>query len=317
VLTASGPIDISFALGLARHEADAPVLQIQQSLSAIGSAREAGKSLEWYRGHDPQIRRQLSMISDLRHAMEQGRLRLDYQPKLSLKTNRIADAEALIRWFDEAGNKISPDDFIPLAEETGMISEITLYALRAAAAQLAHWAREGVAIRVAVNVSAIDLAGPAFAADVERILAASGVPASQLTIEVTESALLRSPDKAIATLNALRSSGIRLSVDDYGTGQSTLSYLKRLPVHELKIDRSFISEIATNPSDEIMVRSTINLAHELGLEVVAEGIEDEASLNVLRKLGCDYAQGYFISRPLEPANFMAKVLAVGDAAKAA
>lgn len=317
VQTASGPVDVSFTLGLARHERGAPVLQIQQALSAVGAARAAGKPSEWYRGSNPQLRRQLSMMSDVRVAMTEGRLRLEYQAKMSLKTNRISDAEALIRWFDTDGNRIPPDEFIPLAEETGVISEITLFALRTAAAQLARWSSEGIPMRVAVNVSAIDLANPGFAEEVASILAASGAAESQLSLEVTESALLRSPDQAIATLNHLRGSGIRLSVDDYGTGQSTLSYLKRLPVHELKIDRSFISEITSNSSDQIMVRSTIDLAHELGLEVVAEGIEDAATLQVLRDLNCDYAQGYLISRPLAPEDFIRMANSGWKAKKAA
>ena len=155
-------------------------------------------------------------------------------------------------------------------------------------------------MRVAVNVSAIDLATPDFADIVAGICEVGGIPPSQLALEVTESALLRSPAEAIATLNALRSRGFRLSVDDYGTGQSTLSYLKHLPVHELKIDKSFVTSLADNESDAIMVRSTINLAHDLGLDVVAEGIEDEATLGLLRDLGCNYAQGYFISKAVCP-----------------
>jgi EAL domain-containing protein (putative c-di-GMP-specific phosphodiesterase class I) len=181
-----------------------------------------------------------------------------------------------------------------------VIHELTLFALRAAAADIAAWARDGLAMRVAVNVSAIDLATPDFAGKVESICSAAGVPPSQLALEVTESALLRSPTEAIATLNALRARGFRLSVDDYGTGQSTLSYLKNLPVHELKIDKSFVTGLAQSESDTIMVRSTINLAHELGLEVVAEGIEEEPTLDKLRELGCDYAQGYFISKAIRP-----------------
>jgi EAL domain-containing protein (putative c-di-GMP-specific phosphodiesterase class I) len=259
-----------------------------------------GKSHDWYRGANPLARRQLSLMSELRQAMESGRLRIAYQPKMSLATGRIQDAEALVRWSDESGQAIPPDEFIPLAEETGVIHELTLFALRAVAADLAGWARDGLPMRVAVNVSALDLATSDFTAKVEAICAAAGVPPSRLALEVTESALLRSPTEAIRTLNALRAGGFRLSVDDYGTGQSTLSYLKHLPVHELKIDKSFVTALIESDSDAILVRSTINLAHELGLEVVAEGIEDEATLAMLRGLGSDYAQGYFISRAVGP-----------------
>jgi diguanylate cyclase len=305
VSTNAGAVDIALTMGLDRDPGCAAVLRIERALSAITSARSLGKPHEWYRGADPQLRRQLSMMSDLREAMEKGRLRLAYQAKMSLETSRIADAEALIRWHDENGKTVSPDEFIPLAETTGVIREVTMFALRAAMSDLARWAQQGAAMRVAVNLSALDLATEDFADDVERLLRESNVPPSQLTLEVTESALIRSPAEAITTLGRLRESGVRLAVDDYGTGQSTLSYLKHFPVHELKIDKSFVTTLATSESDAIMVRSTINLAHDLGLQVVAEGIEDGATLDMLRELQCDYAQGYFISKPVGPDEFFA------------
>lgn len=301
VATEAGLVDIALTIGIDRDEgAGAAVLRIERALSAITAARWMGRAHEYYRGTDPQVRRQLSLMSDLRQAMEQGRLRLHYQPKMSIGTGRIVDAEALIRWFDVSGKAISPDEFIPLAESTGVIREVTLFALRTAMTDLSHWAKEGVAMRVAVNVSAHDVATADFAEEVDRLLDEAGVPSSQLALEVTESALMRSPAEAIRTLTKLRERGIRLSVDDYGTGQSTLSYLKHLPVHELKIDKSFVTTLTQSKSDAIMVRSTINLAHELGLQVVAEGIEDQETLDLLREQGCDYAQGYFISKPLGP-----------------
>jgi EAL domain-containing protein (putative c-di-GMP-specific phosphodiesterase class I) len=301
--TSAGAVDIALTMGLDRDDACAAVLRIERALSAITSARSAGKPHEWYRGADPQLRRQLSMMSDLRLAMEKGRLSLAYQAKMSLETGRIADAEALIRWHDEDGKTVSPDEFIPLAEATGVIREVTMFALRTATSDLARWAQQGAAMRVAVNVSALDLATEDFAEEVARILRESNVPPSQLALEVTESALIRSPAEAIATLAKLRESGVRLAVDDYGTGQSTLSYLKHLPVHELKIDKSFMTTLATSDNDAILVRSTINLAHDLGLQVVAEGIEDSATLDRLRELQCDYAQGYFISKPVGATEF--------------
>ena len=304
VPTQAGPVDVSFTVGLERDEAGAAaVLRIEHALLAISNARSSGKSLEWYRGFAPRNRSQLSMMSELRQAMEEGRLRLAYQPKLSLATDRITDAEALIRWYDAEGHMVSPDEFIPLAEATGVIHEVTTFALRTALADMTQWISKGVAVRVAVNLSALDLTTPSFAETVAKLLAEFGVPPSQLALEVTESSLIRSSADAVATLEALRGQGVRLSVDDYGTGQSTLSYLKHLPVHELKIDKSFITTLATSESDAIMVRSTIKLAHDLGLQVVAEGIEDQATLDTLRGMGCDYAQGYFISKPIEPQQY--------------
>lgn len=318
VQSQAGPVDVTFTLGLERDAgSSAAVLRIERALAAISTARSEGRVLAWYREADPQIRRQLSMMSDLRHAMELGRLCLFYQPKMRVSTGRIADAEALIRWRDADGKFVAPDEFIPLAEATGVIREVTQYALSAAMADLQHWAREGVALRVAVNVSALDLIASDFVEEVGSILQKSKVPSSQLTLEITESALIRSPAEALSTLTALREMGIRLAVDDYGTGQSTLSYVKNLPVHELKIDKSFVTTLATNESDAILVRSTINLAHELGLQVVAEGIEDQATLDMLRELGCDYAQGYFISRPIASSDFLELAVKQGDTRRVA
>jgi EAL domain-containing protein (putative c-di-GMP-specific phosphodiesterase class I)/CHASE2 domain-containing sensor protein/GGDEF domain-containing protein len=301
VTTEAGPVDVAFTLGLDRHQpGDTAVLRVEHALSAIGRARSTGKSHAWYGGSDPIVRRQLSMMSALREAMDTGKLRLAYQPKMALASGHIADAEALVRWDDGQGNLVSPDEFIPLAEETGVIREVTLFALRSAMSDLARWAQRGITMRVAVNVSAVDLASASFIGEVDALLCESGLSASQLALEVTESALIRSPAEAIATMNALRDRGIRLSVDDYGTGQSTLSYVKHLPVNELKIDKSFVTSLSQSENDAIMVRSTINLAHELGLEVVAEGVEDRATLDKLRQLGCDYVQGYFIGKAVGP-----------------
>lgn len=296
--TSWGPVDVALTVGLENDDdASAPVLCIEHALSAIGNARLLGKNHAWHRTSEIRNRRHLSMMGELRQAMNQGDLRLAYQPKMALASGTTTDCEALIRWVD-GGQLISPDEFIPLAEATGVICEITAFALRTALADLGRWARSGLAMRVAVNISALDLATDGFADKVSQLIAKAGVPPSQLTLEVTESALLRSPEEAIATLAELRAGGVRLAIDDYGTGQSTLSYLKHLPVHELKIDKSFVTSLIANKSDQIMVRSTINLAHELGLEVVAEGIEDRSTFDMLAQFGCDYGQGYFIRRPV-------------------
>jgi EAL domain-containing protein (putative c-di-GMP-specific phosphodiesterase class I)/CHASE2 domain-containing sensor protein len=304
VVTASGAIDVALTGGMERDDGSAgAVLRIERALAAIGAARKHGNDCEWHRDSQLPDRRQLSMMGELRQAMENGSLRLSYQPKVCLRTGAIGDCEALIRWYG-ASNVVPPDEFIPLAEATGVIREVTVFAIRSALRDLSRWAREGVPMRVAVNVSALDLATGGFADEVCRLLDEANVPASQLTLEVTESALIRSPAEAVATLQDLRARGIRLAVDDYGTGQSTLSYLKHLPVHELKIDKSFVTSLAVSKSDQILVRSTIGLAHELGLQVVAEGIEDQRTLDMLRDLGCDYAQGYFISKPITPEQLL-------------
>ena len=238
------------------------------------------------------------MMGDLRRGMASGEVRIAYQPKLHLGSRQIESAEVLVRWDHPTEGSIPPDQFITLAESTGVIHELTEFVLQAAISDSARWRRMGVEISVAVNVSAMDISQPSFADKVRKLLGEFGVEPRNLGLEITESAIIRSSSAAIAALAELRELGVRLSIDDYGTGQSTLTYLKKLPVHELKIDQSFVKSLCASSADQILVRSTIDLAHDLGLQVVAEGIEDEATLGLLTSLGCDMAQGYYISRPI-------------------
>lgn len=299
VNTSSGPVDVLITVGLERgKERCSATLRIEHALAAIGRARTVGKSVLWYEGADQTNTRQLSMIGELRRGIEEGDVFLTYQPKLNLASGRISDAEALTRWQHPEEGFIPPDSFIPLAEATGVVRELTHFALETGLAACARWQSNDLSMRIAVNVSAADLASSGFVESVDRLLAKYEVSAASLAIEVTESAIIRSPEVAISVLGALRARGIRLAIDDYGTGQSTLTYLKELPVHELKIDKSFVTAMCTNRSDAIMVRSTIDLAHQLELKVVAEGVEDLATLNMLTSMGCDYAQGYFIGKPM-------------------
>lgn len=300
----SGKVDVMMTIGLAEWEGgQPPLVPIEHAMAAISMARAQGKSRAWYRAPDFDARRVLTLASDLRDSMENGRLFLVYQPKLSLKTNRISDAEALIRWHAPDGALVPPVDFIPLAEEMGFIPEITQFALGRATRDLAGWKNQHLHPRIAVNVSALDIESQSFVPSVTNALSAAGLSAAQLTLEITEGTLVRSADEASRNLRSLRDLGVRLSVDDYGTGQSTMSYLKNFPVHEVKIDKSFITFLKDNEGDRIMVRSTINLAHELGLDVVAEGIEDQETLDLLAEMGCDYVQGYFVSRPVQAEEF--------------
>jgi EAL domain-containing protein (putative c-di-GMP-specific phosphodiesterase class I)/CHASE2 domain-containing sensor protein len=299
VQTREGGVDVRLTFGLDRSPLDeGNVAKIERALAAISTARAAGDACHWYRGADPVVRRQLSMMGELRRGMAAGEVSLAYQPKLDLKTGRVTHAEALVRWHHPTDGLIPPDRFIPLAESSGVIKELTDFVMRIAIADCARLNALGRPMCVAVNVSAADIATPEFTGQVQAILAENGGQPSNLALEVTESAIIRSTATAISVPNELRQLGIRLSIDDYGTGQSTLSYLKQLPVHELKIDKSFVTALCSNSNDEIMVRSTIQLAHELGLEVVAEGVEDEATTELLKSLGCDYAQGYFVGEPM-------------------
>jgi EAL domain-containing protein (putative c-di-GMP-specific phosphodiesterase class I)/CHASE2 domain-containing sensor protein len=299
VQTREGAVDIHLTIGMDGGEVGHNVqLKIERALAAIGSARAAGEHCQWYQGSDPLVRRELSLMGELRRGMAQGEVSVAYQPKLDIATGWVTHAEALVRWRHPTDGFISPDRFVPLAESTGVIRELTGFVLRQAAADVARLRALGTPIRIAVNVSAADIGNTGFIDEVLDVIGHAGIDAGSLTLEVTESAIISSPATAIAVLTALRGHGIEIAIDDYGTGQSTLSYLKQLPVDELKIDKSFVTSVCEDDNDRIMVRSTINLSHELGLKVVAEGVEDAATLELLRSLECDYAQGYLIGKAM-------------------
>ena len=205
--------------------------------------------------------------------------------------------EALVRWRHPAFGLVPPDNFIPIAEQTGQINALTRWVFKAAVDQYNLWLGQGIDLNIAVNISAQDLRNPEFFDYISDTLKNAAVPADKLTLEVTESAVVDDPEAAIAVLQKFNDLGFFLSIDDYGTGYSSLAQLKQLPVHELKIDKSFVQKLEIDNDDRIIVRSTIELAHNMGLTVVAEGIEDEFVLNWLTEHGCEKAQGYFISRP--------------------
>jgi EAL domain-containing protein (putative c-di-GMP-specific phosphodiesterase class I) len=251
------------------------------------------------------LERRLVLMGELDQALVRGEIEVHYQPKLALATDRVASAEALVRWRHPTRGMIRPDLFIPLAEQADRIGALTLHVLARAVADLAAWRARGHDVSVAINLSAMLIAEPAFSAAVDTLLDAGTVPADRLIFEVTESATLADPERAAAQLRHFRAKGVAISMDDYGTGQSTLTYLRELPLSELKIDRSFVQHAHLNPGDALMVRSTIDLAHGLGLKVVAEGIEEPGCLALLRDAGCDLVQGYLIGRPMAADAFVA------------
>ena len=263
--------------------------------SAAEGATEADK--DW----------QLSMLSELDTAMADGSLWVAYQPKLDLASGRIKAAEALVRWRHPTRGFVPPDHFIPQIEARGQIMEMTLHVLRRALDDAGRLAAAGTPIEVAVNLSATLLGRAGLPDAILRALEEADAPPSRLTLEVTESAAVELRPEIIGALERLRDAGIRISVDDYGTGQSTMSYLKRFPAQELKIDKSFVQAMLSSSSDQILVRSTIDMAHELGLQVVAEGVEDAATLAALTACGCDSIQGYHVGRPM-PIDDLAAML---------
>ena len=301
-------VDVSASMGVSAcpaHGNDAQSL-LRHADVAMYLAKRHNTMAEIYdpRHHDQNVER-LSLLSELRLAVERDELVLYYQPKVSTAPDRVHHVEALVRWIHPTRGFVPPFEFIPFAEQTGYIKAITLWVMNAAIRQCGQWLQRGLEVNVSLNISARDLLNPDLPALFADMLRRHGCPARLITLEITESAVLDDPLRALANLQVLRETGCALSIDDYGTGYSSLSYLRQMPVSEMKIDRSFVMHLLDNPNDEIIVRSTIELAHNMGLKVTAEGVESEAVLERLRALGCDLAQGYLISKPI-PAEALEK-----------
>jgi EAL domain-containing protein (putative c-di-GMP-specific phosphodiesterase class I) len=263
--------------------------------------------LAWDDRYDHHSRERLSLMGDLRKAVDGDELALMYQPKIPLRGATDHYLEALVRWQHPARGLVPPAEFIPFAEQTGYIRAITQWVLTHAIAQCATWRRDGLPVNVSINISPRDLMDIRLPERFADLLQAQGCAAHWVALEITESGIMEDPERAIENLGRLHALGCGLAIDDYGTGYSSLAYLRRLPVDELKIDKSFVMNMARDPSDAMIVRSTIDLAHNMGLMVVAEGVDDEATLERLRALGCDMAQGYHFSRPLAAAEVVARM----------
>ena len=251
--------------------------------------------------------RQIQLIRDLRSAASDGQLQLYYQPKMDIRSGHVRQAEALLRWQHPELGMVSPAEFIPLAERTGSMFLLTGWVIEEGIRQLAEWNRKGLHMQLSLNISAEDLHGENLLMTVERLLKRYQLSAEQLIFEITESTAMRDPEHSLSVLEKLRDGGISLSVDDFGTGYSSLAHLKRLPVQELKIDQSFIRNLDETSEDAVIVRSTIEMSHNLGLKVVAEGVEYQHTLELLERWHCDTAQGYLISRPMDAVAFEAWV----------
>ncbi len=240
----------------------------------------------------------LTLVGELRRALNDHELVLYYQPKAELRTGQVLSVEALIRWLHPERGLVPPDEFIPIAQQTGLIKPLTLYVLDEALRQGREWARRGWELSVAVNVSMRNLIDLEFPDDVSRLLAKWDADPSQLELEITESTIVADPFRSKLVLDRLSALGVRLSIDDFGTGYTSLAYLKQLPVDGIKIDRGFVMNMVEDEDDDAIVRSTIDLGRNLGLEVVAEGVENDEIMSRLKALGCDFAQGYHLSRPI-------------------
>ena len=294
------PIDVQAAIGIALHPDhgdDADTL-LRRADMAMYAAKAGHQS---YAIYDPATDRtdaqQLALIAELREAIHADQLVLYYQPKISLQTGCVKGMEALVRWPHATRGMILPDDFIPMAEHTGLVNPLTTWVLGNALRQTRLWRKAGYGLSISVNLSARNLQQPDIVTEIQDLVHGGGVPPAALTLEVTESAIMVDPQRAHAILAELRAFGLRISIDDFGIGHSSLAYLKELPVDQLKVDKSFVMDF-TDKRNAAIVRSTIDLAHNLGLQVTAEGVEDELTLGALKAFGCDEAQGYHIGRPM-------------------
>jgi diguanylate cyclase (GGDEF)-like protein len=301
VFVEAQPIDITATLGLAlAAEGASSADEVMRCADlALERARREKRVLAVYEeALKPAARDQLSLLGELRHAVEHDELRLFFQPKIELKTGRVAGAEVLLRWQHPTRGLLSPVDFIPFAEQTGFIRRLTRWTLDHAIAQGAQWQQAGKALELAVNISVEDIGDIRLDSRVAGMLTRHQLPPALLTLELTESGFIEDPTRALRVLDAIAALGVNLSIDDFGTGYSSLSHLARMPVHEVKIDRSFVQGLESDPEFAPVVRSAIDMGHALGLKVVAEGIETEAAAARLRDFGCDIAQGYWYAKPM-------------------
>jgi diguanylate cyclase (GGDEF)-like protein/PAS domain S-box-containing protein len=280
------------------HGGDADTLLRKADVAMYVAKQTRGGYALYMPDQDQSSSERLTLVGALRRAIVDDELTLYYQPKVDCRSGAVAGVEALVRWQHPQQGLIAPDRFVPLAEQTGLIRPLTRWVLNAAVRQARAWHDEGLMLSVAVNLSAHDLQDAQLAHWITTLLARWDLRPQWLKLELTESALMSDPAQAMQVLTELCELGVRIAIDDFGTGYSSLGYLKRLPAHEIKIDRSFVADMAGQERDRAIVRSTIDLGHNLGLAAVAEGVEDQCTLDLLGGLGCDLAQGYFLSRPL-------------------
>jgi diguanylate cyclase (GGDEF)-like protein len=301
-------VDMGAGIGIAcwpQHADDHDTLLVRAEMAMYAAKRRSNGPVAYDPAIDATSAQTLTLISELRQAVDRGELRLYLQPKLALDDRAVVGAEALVRWQHPLRGLVPPAQFIPFAEQTGFIRILTMWVFEEAARHWQALAEEGLQLRLSVNLSTRDLLDLDLPQKFAALLARHGVPAAGFCLEITESAIMDDPQRALATLDALSAMGFKLSIDDFGTGYSSLAYLKRLPVDELKIDQSFVRNMQSDRDDEMIVRSTIDLAHNLGIMVVAEGVETAAAWNLLRELKCDQAQGYHMGRPMPVGEFSA------------
>ncbi|MDX6216594.1 MAG: hypothetical protein QOG99_2178, partial [Frankiales bacterium] len=286
---------------------------MQHADVAMYAAKRDGAGVQIYQDtlRESSVRR-LALAGALRGAIDERQFFLNYQPQVSLRDGAIAGAEALLRWTHPLYGAVPPDEFISLAEQGGLIRELTRYVLDVALADCAVWAAAGHPMSVSVNLSVRNLLEPDLVDVVENLLTRHGVPAAHVVLEITETQLMADPERTGQTLRNLADLGLRLSIDDFGTGYSSLAYLRRLPVSEIKIDKTFVGDLSRDGTDTAIVEAITQLGHTLGLSVVAEGVEDTGTHARLAGLGCDYVQGYHLARPMSHVHLLTWMSAQPD-----
>jgi len=293
-------VDLSIGITFSPADGDTVELLLKRADVAMYVAKEAGIPYAFYASeldrHDPA---RLALVSELRRAIDERELVLHYQPKMDVTSRSVTSVEALLRWHHPVRGTVPPNDFVPLAEPTGLIHPLTLYVLDEALRQCKAWEELGHRLEMAVNISMRNLLQPGFPADVARLLERHALAPDRLTLEITEGMIVSDPARARVALARLHALGVRISIDDFGIGYTSLGHLGRLELDQIKVDRSFVTDMASDESKAAIVRSIVKLGHDLGLEVVAEGVETEVAWESLERLGCDTIQGYYVSRPLD------------------
>jgi diguanylate cyclase (GGDEF)-like protein len=301
-------IDVDASIGLAAYpdHAGNPDELLQRADVAMYAAKAAHLDYVVYEPRlDQHSPRRLGLLGQVRRAIANGELVVYYQPKAEAHSGRVIGLEALVRWQHPEHGLLGPNEFVPLAETTGLIRPLTSYVLETALRECRTWPDAGRDLSVAVNVSPRCLLDLGLPTEIAGLLAKYTIAPHRLVLEITESAIMSDPNRALEVLNRLHTLGVRLSIDDFGTGYSSMAYLKNLPVQELKVDRSFVTHMRQQQSERVIVRSTIDLAHNLGLQVVAEGVEDKETWRELDLLGCDAIQGYHLAKPMSASTLTA------------
>jgi diguanylate cyclase (GGDEF)-like protein len=304
-------VSASIGLSMFPDDGDDPDTLLKNADVAMYRAKDAGKNVYQFFAHEmgTQQQEQMALETALRRAVKSEALELKFQPKVAIATGRIAGAEALLRWHDAILGDVPPARFIPLAEESGLIDAMGDWLLTRACREMRHWAAAGLdGMTIAINLSVRQFRDAGFPARIQKVFAETGVDPHRVEFEVTETSVLYDAESVSRVLQMQRELGVRVAIDDFGTGYSSLVHLKRLPIDTLKIDQSFIRDITTDPDDKAITAAIIALAHSLGLDVVAEGVETEEQLAFLTERGCDYYQGHYLSEPLDCAAFIEFVL---------